>query len=166
MGKKSKAEAVAEAVSAVDTGDAEARERADRLIAKFGEWEMTRELAAKERKRCNENVQAKLAALKEGMEVGHSTQADQLLKLTVVEGRWQDLEDARTERKELMSSFKDQIKLCETRLREMIAEIKSPQLGLFNANVPSIDNPPTPEEDDDEPDPTADDEEDDDQIPD
>lgn len=162
MGIKSSAlEAAAEAATA---GDEEARERASELITKFTDWETTRELAAKERKRCNENVQAKLAALKEAMEVGHSTQADQLLKLSVIEGRWQDLEDARTERKELMSSFKDNIKLCETRIRELIAAIKSPQLGLFTSTS-TIDNPPTPEDDDDD-DPTKEDDEDDDNIPD
>lgn len=160
MGKMRTA-ALEAAAEAVTTGDEEARERADALITKFGEWETTRELAAKERKRCNENVQAKLAALKEAMEVGHSTQQDQLLKLSVIEGRWQDLEDARTERKELMSSFKDNIKLCETRIRELIAEIKSPQLGLF-ASKSTIDNPPTPEDDEEE----DNNDEDDDNIPD
>lgn len=148
MGKM-KAAALEAAAEAVTTGDEEARERATDLIAKFTEWETTRDLAAKERKRCNENVQAKLAGLKEAMEVGHSTQADQLLKLSVIEGRWQDLEDARNERKELMSSFKDNIKLCETRIRELIAAIKSPQLGLFTSKS-TIDNPPTPEDDDED----------------
>ncbi len=107
-------------------------------------------------------MSAKLAALKEGMEVGHSTDEQQLLKLTVVEERWQDLEEARTERKEIGSAMKDQMKLCETRIRDLINEMKSPQLGLFNASTSTVDRPPTPE--DDEPEDEPDD--DTDQLPD
>lgn len=158
-----KAQALEAAAEAVATGDEDAKEAARSLIDDFTKWETTREYAAKERKRCNENVQAKLAALKEAMEVGHNSEEQQLLKLTVIEERWQDLEEARTERKELMSSCKDQVKLCETRIRERIAALKSPQLGLFSTST--IDKPPTPEDEDDE-----DDEEDnnknDDDIPD
>lgn len=147
MGIKSQAlEAAAEAVA---TGDEETKELARDLIDDFQKWETTREYAAKERKRCNENVQAKLAALKEGMEVGHNTEEQQLLKLTVIEERWQDLEEARDERKTMMSSMKDQVKLCETRIRERITALKSPQLGLF-ASSSTVDNPPTPEDDPDE----------------
>ena len=139
-----KDEALATAAEAAANEDT--KETARNLIEAFQRWETTREFAGKERKRCSENVSAKLAALKEAMEVGHSTDEQQLLKLSVVETRWQDLEDARTEKKEVGSSMKDQIKLCETRIRELIAELKSPQLGLF-ASRSTVDNPPTPEED-------------------
>jgi len=147
MGIKARAlEAVAEAVA---TGDQDAIESARALMDDFTKWSTTREYAAKERKRCNENVQAKLAALKEAMEVGHNSESQQLVKLTVVEERWQDLEESRVERKELMSSCRDQVKLCETRIRDRIAALTSPQLGLFTASTSTIDNPPDPEDDDD-----------------
>jgi hypothetical protein len=153
-----KDDALATAAEAVATGNEDAKESARNLIDAFQRWETTREFAKVERKRCSDNVSAKLAALKEAMEVGHSTDDQQLLKLGVVEVRWQDLEDARTERKEIGSSMKDQMKLCETRIRELIVELKSPQLGLFTSTS-TVDNPPNPEEDED-------DEDEDDQLPD
>lgn len=142
-----KARALEAAAEAVATGDQDAIESARALMDDFTKWSTTREYAAKERKRCNENVQAKLAALKEGMEVGHNNESQQIVKLVVVEERWQDLEEARAERKELMSSCRDQVKLCETRIRDRIEALKSPQLGLFTASTSTIDKPPTPEED-------------------
>lgn len=143
-----KAQALEAAAEAAATGDEEAKEQARSLIDDFQKWETTREYARNERKRCNDNVSAKLAAFKEAMEVGHNSDEQERLKLLLVEERWQDLEEARTERKELMSSCRDQVKLCETRIRERIAALKSPQLGLFS--VPSIDRPPTPEDDDED----------------
>jgi hypothetical protein len=145
-----KARALEAAAEAVATGDEDAKESARALMDDFTKWSTTREYALKERKRCNENVQAKLAALKEAMETGHNNESQQLLKLTVVEERWQDLEEARVERKELMASCRDQVKLCETRIRERIEALKSPQLGLFTTSTSTIDNPPTTEDDDPE----------------
>jgi chromosome segregation ATPase len=143
-----KDEALSTAAEAVASGDEDAKEHARNLITAFERWETTREYGKKERKRCNDNVSARLAALKEAMEVGHSTDEQQLLKLGVVEQRWQDLEDARTERKEVAGAMKDQMKLCETRIKELIEALRpSQQLGLFNS---TIDNPPTPEEEEED----------------
>lgn len=144
-----KSQALSALAQATESGDAQAHELVNSLLADFQSWETVREYALKERKRCNENVKAKLAALKEAMEVGHKDMSEQVLKLTVVEERWQDLEEARSEKHDVVSALREQFKLAETRLRERIKEITSPQLGLFTS-TPTIDNPPKPEEDEDE----------------
>jgi hypothetical protein len=123
------------AIAAVEEAAEEATEQAVALIAAFQRWETTRKYAVDERKRCGDRVAEKLAAFKEAIEVGHSTEDQQLLKLTVVESRWQDLEEARAERKNVMASCRESMKLAEGRLRELIAERNSTQLSLFNGKA-------------------------------
>lgn len=132
--------------------DAEKLEQADDLARLFKAWEDARALAVAERKRCGDNVKAKLASLKEGMEVGHQNDAQRLLKLTVVEDRWQELEEARTERKEIFGQMKDAVTLCEQKIRDAIAKYNSNQLGLgFTAEqmAPKEDGNPNPDADGD-----------------
>lgn len=129
--------------------DHERQEAARRLMTAFVSWEQIREFATKERARVNENVAARLAQFKEAMEVGHASESDQLLKLTVCEQRWQELTEARDEKKDVNGAMKDQIKSAEAKIRDLIAEAKgSNQLTLFT-RTPTIDNPPTPEDDED-----------------
>lgn len=126
-------------------------ENVRRMMVAFSQWEVIREHGAKERKRCTELVASRLAQFKEAMEVGHATQGDQLLKLSVVEQRWQDLEDARTEKKEVTSAMKDQLKGAEQKIRDLISEAKGTQMSLFGGpRTPTIDMPPIGEDDDDD----------------
>lgn len=140
--------ALAAAAEAVASGDEEGAEKARDIITAFTGWDTTREFTLKERKRTGDNVKMKLAALKEAMEVGHKTTNEQILKLTVVEGRWQDLEDAREERRLVMKACSDNMKLAEQKIRDLIASKN--QLGLFESSSSTIDNPPKPEDDDDD----------------
>lgn len=139
------------------------------LIKAFEGWVTVDEFAAKERKRTKELVDGRLAAFKESMEVGHNTTNDQVLKLSLCETRWQELEEAREERKLINGSCKDQIKVA----KQKIVDLLNPQLGLFNGppntdpatyeSGSTIDNPPQPEEDEPEDiDPLPDDSDDDD----
>lgn len=144
-------EAVDEVLTeAADSADDEKQEAARRLIGAFMSWEKIREYATQERSRTKENVAARLAQFKEAMEVGHSSESDQLLKLTVCEQRWQELDDARAERRDVNHAMRDQTKAAEQKIKDLITEMKgSPQLTLFDT-TPTIDNPPTPEDDDED----------------
>lgn len=106
---------------------------AKRMVTAFEQWQTIREYATKERKRLSEQLAARIAQFTEAMNVGHSTANDQILKLSVVETRWQDLEDARTEKKEVGSALRDQIKASEQKIKDLIAEAKSNQMSLFAA---------------------------------
>ncbi len=91
------------------------------------------------------------------MEVGHSTDADRLLKLVVVEERWQELDEVRTERKEVIGAAKDAVNAAETEIRELIANAK--QLNLFagvtvEANLTEVDDEDDEEAAEDSPDGT------------
>ena len=139
---------------------AEAREAAKsdpvlagELIKAFEQWETIRSFGVDERKRTAELVVARLAAFKEAMEVGHQNANDQILKLNVVEQRWQDLEDARSERKEIGSAVRDQMKNAHQKLKDLINERNNPQISMFGRDdrTPDIDHPPQPEEDEPEP---------------
>lgn len=144
-------QAVEEAlVDATGTGQEEKLESARRLIKAFTDWEKIRQHASDERKRTKEGVAALLAQFKEAMEVGHSSEADQLLKLSVCEQRWQDLDDARAERRDVNNAMRDQIKAAEQKIKDLITEVKgTQQLTMFD-RTPTIDDPPTPEDDEDE----------------
>lgn len=130
-------------------------EYARAIIKAVENWETVREFGVKERKRTKELVDARLASLKEAMELGHNTESDQLLKLSAVESRWQELEEARDERREISSACRDQLKNAHQQIRDLL----SPQLGLFSGppntdpstyeSTSTIDNPPEPEEDED-----------------
>ncbi len=110
-------------------------EIAARLIRAFQQWEAAREHRKAEAKRCNDNLAGKISLFSEAMNVGHSNQNDQILKLSVVEARWQDLEDAREEKKQVASACRDAIKACETKIKDLMAEAKSGQLNLFHSAV-------------------------------
>lgn len=108
-------------------------EVASRLVRSFQQWVTLREHAVKERKRLSEELASRIALFKEAMEVGHSNANDQILKLGVVEARWQDLEDAREARKEITAAMRDQIKVAEQKIKDQIAEAKNGQLNLFQS---------------------------------
>lgn len=135
-----KSEEIKEEIKSVDP------EMATHLVRAFEIWEQLREYKAKESKRVNEKVSARQAQFAEAMHVGHASANDQILKLTVVEQRWQELDDARTERKEVMSALKDQIKSAEQRIRDGIAEARSGQ-GTFDFS--SEEEPSSDDGDDD-----------------
>ena len=108
-------------------------EIAARMIRAFQQWETAREHRKAEAKRCNDNLAGKISLFSEAMNVGHSNQNDQILKLSVVEARWQDLEDAREEKKQVAAACRDAIKACETKIKDLMAEAKSGQLNLFHS---------------------------------
>lgn len=114
-------------------------EIAARLIRAFQQWDGAREHRKKESKRCNDNLASRIALFSEAMNVGHSNQNDQILKLSVVEARWQDLEDAREEKKQVAAACRDAIKACEQKIKDLMAEAKSGQLNLFNASAGAAD---------------------------
>lgn len=114
-----------------------------RLIRTFQAWLTLKDHATKERKRLSEELSARIALFTEAMQVGHSTPSDQVLKLSVVEARWQDLEDARDARKQVSSALRDQIKLVEQKIKDQIAEARSGQLALFQTS--SEDSTTSPE---------------------
>lgn len=131
---------------------------ATELLRAFDGWMTVREYGATESKRTRELVDARFQAFKEAMEVGHATQSDQILKLGVVEQRWQDLEDAKLGRGQVLSACREQIKLSHQKIKDLVSELKQPSLfgPGFGAEV-TIDNPPIPEEDDEETDDDLDD---------
>lgn len=149
-GKKKTTPAAAAAVAAEEaaSGDADREQAALELLTLFERWEQTRELAATERKRCKENVDAKVASFKQAVETGTSKDSERLLKLNEVETQWQELEDARTERKEVNGAMKDNVMLAETKIREKITAIKSNQIGLPFAG--GLGASSSPDSDDDE----------------
>lgn len=104
-----------------------------RLVRTFDGWEKAREYKKTEGKRCSENLAARIALFAEAMNVGHSSTGDQVLKLSVVESRWQDLEDAREERKQVAGACREAVKACEQKIRDLLGEMKSNQLSLFAA---------------------------------
>ena len=108
-------------------------EIAARLIRTFQQWETARNHRKDESKRCNDNLAARISLFAEAMNVGHSNTNDQVLKLSVVESRWQDLEDAREEKKQVAAACRDAIKACETKIKDLIGEAKSGQLQLFGS---------------------------------
>lgn len=114
----------------VNEAAAQSGEIAGRLFRAFNLWETGREHKRNESKRCGELLAARIAQFNEAMQVGHSTVNDQVTKLLVVEQRWQDLEDARAEKKLVASACKDAIKSAEQKIKELMVEAKSTQLGL------------------------------------
>lgn len=119
---------VSDAIAEVAVEDAET---AARLVRAFDQWQQAREYAKTERKRTSENLAARIALFSEAMNVGHSTTGDQVLKLSVVESRWQDLEDARHERKDVNAACKDAIKAAEAKIKDLLTQVKSNQMDLF-----------------------------------
>jgi translation initiation factor 2B subunit (eIF-2B alpha/beta/delta family) len=111
-----------------------------RLVRAFDMWEASREYRKKEAKRLTEQLSARISLFEEAMHVGHSTVSDQVLKLSVVESRWQDLEDARTERKEVSAATKDAIKAAEQKMRDILVAAKSNQLSLFQSSSEADDD--------------------------
>lgn len=116
------------------------QEQAQRMLRAFEQWNVLREYATKERKRISEKLAARIAQFNTAMEVGHSTASDQLLKLQVVEARWQELEETRDERKEMNSTLRDQIKSAEQKIKDLIDEAKSNQLSLFSESAEPADD--------------------------
>lgn len=141
--KKKIEEAAPEAASeAAASDDADRQQQGLELMTLFERWEAAREDAQKERKRCKEQVDAKVAGFKEAVETGTSNDNQRLLKLGIVETRWQELEDARVERKEVGGAMKDQVMLAETKIREKITAIKSGQGNLpFAAGLGASSEP-------------------------
>lgn len=127
-----KADAIADAIAEVGQEDVEL---ANRMLKAFDLWTQARDFAKKESKRLNEQLAARIAQFNEAMNVGHSTTNDQVLKLSVVETRWQDLEDARTEKKDVAGACKDAIKAAEQKIRDLLEQAKSNQLSLFNQHA-------------------------------
>jgi hypothetical protein len=130
--------------------DTDQVEAARRLLKAFGDWDKIRTYAKTERKRTKEEVDGRLQQFTEAMEVGHSNANDQILKLTVVEQRWQDLTEARDGRKLVLKALSDQLKGIEQKIRDLTAEAKDKQLSLFNGSSSTIDNPPEAEDDPEE----------------
>lgn len=120
------------------------------LLRAFDGWMAIREFAQKETKRTKETVEARLQSFKEAMEVGHSNQSEQLTKLTVCEMRWQEFEESRAERKDILGVVKDQTKLSLQKIKDLRAEIADRQLDMFKQSSSTIDNPPVPEDDEPE----------------
>lgn len=106
---------------------------AARIIKAFTDLETIEEYGVKERKRVNELVASRKAMFAEAMAVGHSTVTDQLLKLGVVEQRWQELEEAHDEKKDVMGTVKDQVKSTRQKIKDLLAEAKSNQLSMFQS---------------------------------
>ena len=120
-------------VDAIAEGEVD-QEQVSRLVRAFDLWEQAREYRKKEAKRCNELLAARIAQFSEAMHVGHSSTSDQVLKLSVVETRWQDLEDAREERKQVGSACRDAVKSAEQKIRDLLGEMKQKnQLDLFQS---------------------------------
>lgn len=109
-----------------------------RLVRSFDQWEQAREYGKKERKRVSDQLAGRIAQFAEAMNVGHSTQTDQVLKLSVVESRWQDLEDAREERKQVTAACRDAIKAAEQKIRDLL--VQSKQLDLFQSSAEVADD--------------------------
>lgn len=135
-----------QAIAEVAIDDAET---AQRLVRCFEQWVTAREYKKTEAKRTSENLAGKIALFTEAMNVGHSTTGDQVLKLSVVESRWQDLEDARTERKEVASACKDAIKAAEQKIKDLLEQAKSNQLPLFQSEAGSASDAESDVEDED-----------------
>lgn len=129
--RKRLAEQVEETVETIDSEDAA------RLIRTFATWQQLREDKQKESKRLSEKLAARIAQFNEAMNVGHSTTSDQILKLSVVEQRWQELEETRAEKKDVMGAYKDSVKATEQKIKDLIAEAKSAQMKLFGEDEPS-----------------------------
>ena len=103
-----------------------------RMVRAFDIWEAAKEFKKKEGKRLSDQLAARISLFAEAMNVGHSTVNDQVLKLSVVETRWQDLEDAREEKKQIATACRDAVKAAEQRIRDALADAKSGQMSLFN----------------------------------
>jgi DNA-binding protein H-NS len=124
----------------IDEIAAQDPETAQRLVKSFEQWETAREFRKKESKRTSEQLAARIAQFAEAMNVGHSTTSDQVLKLSVVESRWQDLEDAREERKQVAAACRDAIRAAEQKIKDIIQTVKSTQLSLFQSSAGSADD--------------------------
>jgi hypothetical protein len=121
-----------EAVPALDDAQIYAADMLPRITKAYQAWDSLKEYQKEERGRLKEILGARTAALKEAMEVGHKTVSDQVLKLTVAENRWQELEEARAELKDVMGALKDQIKAAAQKIKDLINEAKaSSQMSLF-----------------------------------
>lgn len=115
-------------------------ETVSRLVRSFELWEKAKEFKKTEAKRCNDQLGARIALFEEAMNVGHSSVNDQVLKLSVVETRWQDLEDAREEKKQVASACRDAVKAAEQRIRDALADAKSGQMSLFQSSAGAADD--------------------------
>ena len=102
-----------------------------RITRAYATWDGLKEYQTKERKRLREQLGARKASFAEAMEVGHQTTGDQVLKLTVVESRWQELEEAQAELKDVMSALAEQLKAATLKIKDLVNEAKSKQLPLF-----------------------------------
>lgn len=108
---------------------------ADRALRAFANWTQGKEYAAKERKRLSELVSNRKAQFDEAMNVGHNSVNDQVLKLSVVETRWQELQEAIAEKKTINGALKDAIKVAEQKIKDVIAEAKTAQMNLFGGDA-------------------------------
>jgi len=126
------------ALEAVST--APDQETAAHIMRAFIAWQTIKDYAKDERKRLNEKLAGRTAQFKEAMEVGHASTSDQILKLSVVEQRWQELEEARDEKKEVNGALREQIKAAEQKIRDLIEESKSNQMNLFSESSGADDS--------------------------
>lgn len=104
----------------------------ERIIKAFETWQSGKEYATKERKRLADQLSGRAAQFAEAMAVGHTTANDQALKLQVVEQRWQELEDAKNEKKTVTGALRDALKVAEQKIKDLIADQKSGQMSLFS----------------------------------
>lgn len=105
-------------------------EQAARLMRAFVAWQTIVEYKKTETKRISEKLAARIAQFNEAMAVGHSNTNDQVLKLSVVEQRWQDLEETREEKKEVGAALREQVKSSVQKIKDLIEEAKNKQTSL------------------------------------
>jgi hypothetical protein len=110
-------------------------EHAGRLVRAFAEWQSVGDYKSKQSKALGEKVAARKAAFAEAMATGHQTQGDQLLKLLLCEQRWQELEEAIAERKDVQASLRDQLKVTRQKIADLIQEARDRQLSLFQSGA-------------------------------
>jgi hypothetical protein len=113
-------------------------EHARRLLRAFEQWRDAVAARTAESKKLSDKIKGKLALFNEAMNVGHSNESDQILKLGVVEARYQEWQEAIAEKKTTCGLLGDQVKAARTKLDELIEEAKSPQMNLFSSR-PSDD---------------------------
>jgi enoyl-CoA hydratase/carnithine racemase len=115
-------------------------EHAGRLMRAFTAWQAIVDYKKTETKRLSEKLAARIAQFNEAMAVGHSTTGDQILKLGVVEQRWQDLEETRAEKKDVTAALREQVKTSVQKIKDLIEEAKSTQLSLFQSSADDADD--------------------------
>jgi hypothetical protein len=129
MTKRSIMEAMEQAQSAAQGAAPSERERL--LTRQFQVWEYCREQLAQTRKEQAERLSLAVAALRVAIEAGvpPGDASRAVSKLVGVENAWQLLEEAKAERAEAIKGAKEDLGNAESRLREMIENVR--QLTLF-----------------------------------